>query len=255
MKTKKQLKLLTSIWFLLGLTLLLLNDLVLKELYGNWFTGKLSDFAGLFIFPLFWTVLFPKYKNNIFLITALGFIYWKSPFSQDFIDVWNRFMLFDIDRVVDYSDLLALLILPIAYTLESAKNKLMRVRIHPMLPLLIAAFSFMATSYHTEVPINKSYEFDFPKDTLEDRFTKIDNLNYGNGVSFTQSNPDTLAITIPYDLCFNRFVATVVVEELSKQKTKMTLIHIFHSCPKSKKDKVQAIQGFEERIIEKINQQ
>ena len=62
---KNNLKILTSYWFMTGLILLLLNDFIFKEMYGNWLTGKLSDFTGLFIFPLFWTALFPKNKNKI----------------------------------------------------------------------------------------------------------------------------------------------------------------------------------------------
>lgn len=62
----RKLEFFTSFWFLLALTLLLLNDFVLKETFANWFTGKLSDFAGLFVFPLFWITLFPNRKQLIF---------------------------------------------------------------------------------------------------------------------------------------------------------------------------------------------
>ena len=44
---------LTSPGFVVGLSLLLLNDLFLKARFHNPLTGKLSDFAGLFVFPLF----------------------------------------------------------------------------------------------------------------------------------------------------------------------------------------------------------
>ena len=94
-------KLFTSIWFLFGLIVLLANDFVLKELYGNWLTGKLSDFAGIFIFSLFWVALFPKHKNKIFTLIALLFIYWKSPFSQNLIDSWNNLGLLKVYRTVD----------------------------------------------------------------------------------------------------------------------------------------------------------
>ena len=39
--------------FLVGLGILLLNDFYLKYAFSNAFTGKLSDVAGLFIFPFF----------------------------------------------------------------------------------------------------------------------------------------------------------------------------------------------------------
>lgn len=145
-KMTRNLKILTSIWFLLGLTILLLNDFVLKGLYGNWLTGKLSDFAGLFIFPLFWTTLLPRHKNKIFWLTGLQFIFWKSPLSQVFIDAWNDMGILNLQRTVDFTDLLALTILPIAYTLEKNKDNLKFIRLSPTIPIAISAFAFMATS-------------------------------------------------------------------------------------------------------------
>lgn len=38
--------------FLVALALLVVNDQVLKSAYGNWFTGKLSDVAGLVVLPV-----------------------------------------------------------------------------------------------------------------------------------------------------------------------------------------------------------
>ena len=48
----------TSYGFNITLAILLLNDFILKDLYGNWLTGKLSDFAGLFVFSLFFSAYF-----------------------------------------------------------------------------------------------------------------------------------------------------------------------------------------------------
>jgi hypothetical protein len=52
-------------------------------------------------------------------ILALGFLYWKSPLSQWFIDHVNAVLLVQIGRVVDYSDLLALFVIPLAWTTVS----------------------------------------------------------------------------------------------------------------------------------------
>lgn len=139
-------KLLTSLGFLLGLLTLLLNDFILKEVYGNWFTGKLSDFAGLFVFSLFWTAGFPKYKNKIFIFTAMAFAYWKSIYSQNLINSWNNSGLFTIYRTVDYTDLLALTVLPLAYHMETVKDKIRTIQITPFIPLIICIFAFVATS-------------------------------------------------------------------------------------------------------------
>jgi hypothetical protein len=139
---KVNLRILTSTAFLIGLILLLLNDFVFKGLYGNWITGKLSDFAGLFIFPLFWTAFFPKFKKHIFISIALIFLWWKSPFSGSFIHFCNEFLAYPIARVVDYTDLLALFILPIAYYY----NPKSFLKINPVGLALVSAFAFAATS-------------------------------------------------------------------------------------------------------------
>ena len=111
MKDRNQL---TSLPFLCCLFTLLLNDFMLKDYLHNYFTGKLSDFCGLFVFVIFWSVIFPKARGGVFVATALLFIIWKSQYSQGFIDVWSN-SIFPIDRVEDVSDLMALLVLPLAW--------------------------------------------------------------------------------------------------------------------------------------------
>lgn len=49
-----------SYGFNVALAMLLLNDFILKDLYGNWLTGKLSNFAELSVFSLFFIVVFPN---------------------------------------------------------------------------------------------------------------------------------------------------------------------------------------------------
>ncbi|KAA3639074.1 MAG: hypothetical protein DWQ02_04245 [Bacteroidetes bacterium] len=141
------LNILRSIGFIIGLTVLLLNDFLFKGMYGNWLTGKLSDFAGLFIFPLFWTALFPKYKRTFFVLTAVVFFWWKSPLSSTFILFCNDILNYPINRIVDYSDLIALLILPVAYFYYNSTKKTY-VNLSPMMIGLIAFFAFAATSAH-----------------------------------------------------------------------------------------------------------
>ncbi|MDX1653148.1 MAG: hypothetical protein R3277_11685 [Brumimicrobium sp.] len=149
---------LTNKWFLAGLFLLIINDWILKEQFHNWFTGKLSDFAGLFVFPLFWTALMPRYKNKIFVITALTFIYWKTPWSQAIIDLWNSWGIYSIYRVTDYTDYISLLSLPLAaYVYEKDRNK-PGINISPTLIYLSSGFAFASTSkapstcFHNDSP-------------------------------------------------------------------------------------------------------
>ncbi|MCW3083718.1 MAG: hypothetical protein JWP12_1084 [Bacteroidetes bacterium] len=143
---QEKFKILSSKGFVIALALLLLNDFIFKTTFHNWFTGKLSDVAGLFIFPIFWTAFFPKQKKTIYFFTALIFIFWKSPFSQFLINDWNALNLLSIYRVIDYSDLIALLILPFSFQHSAPENRKTTFAIHPIFLILIAAFSFVATS-------------------------------------------------------------------------------------------------------------
>lgn len=104
----------TSPGFVVALVVLVLNDHVLKAAYPNWLTGKLSDFSGLFAYALFWMAVFPSHRRWVAIATAVAFTWWKSPYSQGVIDAFNRVGLFAIDRVVDYTDLIALTTLPLA---------------------------------------------------------------------------------------------------------------------------------------------
>jgi len=192
-----------SHWFLLALCLLLLNDFVLKTYFANAFTGKLSDFAGLFVFVLFWSSLFPSRKLLIYVGTGLFFIYWKSPYSQGIINLWNQIGLFGIARVVDYTDLMALLVLPFAYMLELRREKLKTIKLNPVIPILISAFAFGATSYQRNFSYDKTYYFTYPKQELVDKLniisTEYDNtiayplsLNHSNANNFRLEHNDTL---------------------------------------------------------------
>lgn len=161
-------------FFLLGLFLLLLNDFVLKSQFHNFFTGKLSDFAGLFIFPLFFAAFFPKRKLFIFASTIFLFVFWKSTWSQSSIDLWNSLRLFRIGRTIDDTDLFALSVLPPSYfyfkaqtqntfSLNSAK------RITASLVVLLSVFAFTATSTVDDrsVSLVGEYRFKINKDKIE----------------------------------------------------------------------------------------
>lgn len=139
---KRKLKSINNIPFLVCLTILLLNDFHLKAEYHNWLTGKLSDFCGLFVFVSFWTALFPNRKLAVYFSTGLFFVIWKSPYSQLFIDVSQN--AYPIYRVVDVTDLITLLSLPIAFFYRS--EDAMKLKVNPI-PLAILTFiSFCATS-------------------------------------------------------------------------------------------------------------
>lgn len=109
--------------FLIALTLLVVNDALLKSRWPGFVTGKLSDFAGLFAFVVFARAVLPRYPKAIGVITALAFIWWKSPASHLAIDAWNRLGIIQVGRVVDVRDLVALTIVPLALVWAAARER------------------------------------------------------------------------------------------------------------------------------------
>lgn len=139
--------LLRSPLFLGALALLLLNDFFLKAAFHNAFTGKLSDFAGLFVFAVFWIALFPRFRWFVVVFTAAFFTFWKLPVSNGFVDALNTVLPMHIGRVCDVTDLFALAVLPAAawFTRRGAVAFKLRF-LHPAIPALVSCFAFMATS-------------------------------------------------------------------------------------------------------------
>lgn len=253
---KSQVKILISFYFLLGLFILLLNDFYLKNQFHNDLTGKISDFAGLFIFPIFWTALFPKFKNVIFILTGILFVIWKSSLSQFFIDEWNYFMPFSIDRVVDYSDLIALSILPLSNYFISNCHSDYQIKMNPVFPLILSCFAFMATSQRQYVDINKVYTLDISKDTLQARLNRIDKLNDNEMVAFTCKTQDTIDIKLPFLYC-EEFEVRITVSEININRTDIELIMATELCDVLRKLdymklEQEVIEIFEERIINKL---
>ncbi|HET9387656.1 MAG TPA: hypothetical protein VFO67_21150 [Gemmatimonadales bacterium] len=146
--------------------LLVVNDWILKAAYGNWWTGKLSDFAGLYAFPLLWSAFLPGRRAIIFALTGAGFLFWKSPLSDPAIAAWNALGLWPVRRVIDYTDWIALLALvpaARAATVSPASGRgrwLGVVRRAVAAGMAVcAAIAIMATS------TAPSYHYDFPAGT------------------------------------------------------------------------------------------
>ena len=174
-----RLKSLVSLPFLVCLVLLIANDFYFKAVFHNTFTGKLSDFCGLFIFPIFWSALLPKRKLAIFILTGLLFIYWKSEYSSVFIEFFSTYF-FTIGRVVDLTDLLALVVLPLAwfgvqFNIETVNFKFFRYA-NPYLVAVVTFFSFCATSQQRYIQ-----SFDQPQYVLFEGVLPIDSAAYSSG--------------------------------------------------------------------------
>lgn len=97
---------LTDRVFIAGLIILAINDHYLKSNYPNMITGKLSDFVGLFIFPIFLSVILPVRTKTNYFLAALIFIVWNSPLVEQLIQVGKSIGL-PLHRTVDPTDLLA----------------------------------------------------------------------------------------------------------------------------------------------------
>lgn len=169
------LSLLLSPGFLTGLSLLLLNDFMLKPIFHNWFTGKVSDFAGLFIFPLFWISFMPRRKRPIYFATAIGFLFWKSPFARPFIDWWNHSFVLQLGREEDLTDAWALLVLPVScvYSARVPMNRRLP-RLATSIVCLLSVFAFTATSMaRVEQTYNNEYPFPISQERLIDRIEAL----------------------------------------------------------------------------------
>lgn len=148
--------------FFIGLSLLLLNDFLFKEAFHNMITGKLSDCAGLFAASLFALSFLRTSSSRVKALLVLGivFTFWKSSLSEGMISWWNGLGILELGRVVDYSDLLALSLLPIAFLYAKKAKPLIRnarVLLAPVISLSL--FAFVATSTMTSYDYTEAYEF------------------------------------------------------------------------------------------------
>lgn len=164
--------------FIASVLLLLLNDFYLKQAYGNVLTGKLSDFAGLFAFPFFFSCLFANHKKLIHLATVFLFVWWKSTFSQPYIDLVNGIGI-PIGRVVDFSDNMALLSVLASYLLFTKTKAISSIKpIMKWAIISVSVFSFVATQLPPRAAleytsVDKQYEFTMPIGEFIVRFNRL----------------------------------------------------------------------------------
>ena len=108
--------------FVVSLALLLANDLYLKLEYPGLITGKLSDVAGIFLVTYLSVGVFPRARLALSALVAVLFAIWKSPASQWAIDTINSHLTVNIGRVVDYTDMLALAAIPLAWVCAARRS-------------------------------------------------------------------------------------------------------------------------------------
>ena len=113
---------LTSWPLLLSLAARIGYDLYLKYAFPGLITGKLSDFAGIFLVTVLAFALLPRRRLLSTLLIVLLFAWWKSPLSQPVIDAINAIAPVRFARVVDYWDLLAFSMIPVALVVARRKS-------------------------------------------------------------------------------------------------------------------------------------
>ncbi|TDO20868.1 hypothetical protein [Pedobacter duraquae] len=143
-----RLKNLLSPLFIVCLVLLIVNDFFLKAAFHNTLTGKLSDICGLFVFPIFWSVVFPKQKLSVFILTGVMFVFWKSEYASGLIEVLN---MFNIQRTIDPTDMIALPVLLLAWFHINNRPQVLPgnsvlARLASLFIGVVTIFSFCATS-------------------------------------------------------------------------------------------------------------
>ena len=58
--------------------------------------------------------ILPRSKVALALLLTVAFAYWKSPLSEPLLDGLNSLITMRIGGVVDYTDLVALIAIPVA---------------------------------------------------------------------------------------------------------------------------------------------
>ncbi|HSE24932.1 MAG TPA: hypothetical protein VLB68_24945 [Pyrinomonadaceae bacterium] len=219
-----------------------MNDFVLKEHFHNGFTGKLSDFAGLFVFSLFWAAFLPGQKAFVCISTAMLFVFWKSAYSQSLIEGWNSLPFYGIQRTIDYSDLWALAVLPLSYFYGEISFRFSVPRPFIYLIAILSIFAFTATQYSQKVSYTNQYKFQSSRKELLERISRLPT----HDVMDPFWNADTFEIS--FDSCTGE--ATVTLEEEENQST-ITLKQMDYRCP-SKANQEEMRRYFEKEFINRL---
>ena len=254
---------LTSPAFLLAVALLVLNDWVLKARYGNWWTGKLSDVAGLFAFAVFWAVLLPRHRGHVFALTAAGFAIWKSPLSQPLLDAWNALGMLPLGRVIDYGDWLALLVLLPAWWFvhrlseRSALHGPRRARrAGAIFAAVTAILAFSATTVRPPqhpLPAADGYLVRGSRETVRAGLDSVagqvyDRTSPGRGSS-DELQPDTVAILLRHPP--ERIVSLVIeLRAVTPDETRIELLTVSAAGPRPTPEGVH--RAFHEQILEPL---
>ncbi|HEX6903801.1 MAG TPA: hypothetical protein VF789_29090 [Thermoanaerobaculia bacterium] len=228
--------------------LLLINDFVLKPQIGNALTGKLSDFAGLFAFPFFFAAFFAGYRVPIYVGTAAAFILWKSPLSGPWIDAWNSVSTFQVARVVDLSDLLALVVLPLSYWFAVNHRRVAARSLATLAIATVSLFAFAATSRPITVSFDHRFVFEGSDLALKMRLKDEGiEIHERKGV-FSR---DAWRLKIPAEYCYDSVYATVSIRGKGA-RTEMRLREMSHNCRPMPNEDAELLGIFMTKVVEPL---
>lgn len=190
--------LLLSPLLLASLALLVLNDWVLKAAFHNAVTGKLSDVAGVAALALCLRALLPARRTVACVLAGAAFALWKSPAVEPLIDGWNGLGWMAIGRVVDWTDLAALLVLPFIHRYRPPTVPAMLPRRAGAVAVGAACMlAFAATSIaqkSTAVPGTPEHSVHRPPEGVRTRLNQLGILFWSAGADGSGSDVDTLSI-------------------------------------------------------------
>lgn len=253
---RPSLMLLTSYGFLVALVILVLNDLVLKWAVGGWVTGKLSDFAGLFVFPLFWTAVFPQHRFLIHCATAAVFVWWKLPISEPFIDLWNASPMFPVGRTVDATDLVALSAVAGAYWFSTVPRSQIPWPSLRWAAIPVALFSFAATSFWSVQRYERTYSFRARPTEVRESLHRLGILDRVSADSMPPSPPSVdgsgeLKVRLPTASGFAVYANLYL--NADSVGTAITLRELQYGLMPDRQDSVLMISLFEQCLVQRLD--
>lgn len=217
--------------FILAVGLLLLNDFYLKYEFSNFVTGKISDVAGLFLFPYFLSSFRTKHAKAIYIGTAALFVFWKSPLSQELINLAQTIGI-GFNRVVDYTDIFALFILTLSFcyfqrqiSTERKISKYLKIPIG-----ILSLFAIWATTLPREkVDLNLTVNTEYELKISKAEFFKL--IEPGHGYSDTlEKNLSDSLFYLHFDISNGRIDVTAVatITAIDSKTTRVNLDRIEH---------------------------
>ncbi len=183
----------------------------LKPTFSNTFTGKISDFAGLIVFPIFIAYIYPKSKKWISIATGILFIVWKTPLVSPIIDEFNQLFPLKIQRIIDYSDYWALLVLPIAHRIINQEERIIfnSNYLLKFTKIGLASISFFAICATSKAPrpetpkgtiyIGKDYTIKKSKNEIIEMIKSLGyNVDFHKNVKDSLNTPNKWSRISPY---------------------------------------------------------